>query len=221
MNKISRLLACLFFSKLSASAYASPAMNSIVDCTSITADGSSTFQVSAIGNYTGPSPFMLANGTTVYVGGYSTNYEIVQGFDKGFDTLNLTEVELANAKTGIVVRVVGDDFGICTVSVTAKNGTKDDCASCTLCGNETYTVDCTNIENGRMVDCESAAIGMVYFPLTEVALGAAPTSSSTSDRSTTTSGATCMNSLLFVLASISSLLASDLIEKYSTIVCIL
>lgn len=38
------------------------------------------------------------------------------------------------------------------------------CSSCSYCGDETFTADCTNILHGRFVECESAF--PVFFPLT-------------------------------------------------------
>jgi hypothetical protein len=254
MTPMSRIFGCLFFSFLctgTAPVVAYAVINPLVTCENITLDDSSTFQACAIGDFTGPSPAQFENGTTIYMGGYSNNYEFVQGLEQGFDTTTLTEVELSNAKTGIVVNVGRDDYDGCTVSVTTtQNGTKDDCASCTYCGNETYTADCTNIENGRMVYCETAAVETVYFPLTEAALEgsrnatnatdapapsptivrepvsaptdtnngsvsapvapapvSAPTTASPPNATPTTSGAAGNGSLLFVLASVASLLA--------------
>jgi hypothetical protein len=182
MTTMISLPVCLFFTFLSMPVHAYVGINPIVNCMNITLNGSSTFQACAIGLVTGPSPAQFENGTTIYVGGYSNMYQIVQGLEQGFDIVNLTQAELSNAKTGIEVNVARDDYDVCTVSITTeKNGTNDKCVSCTYCGNETYTADCTNIENGRIVDCESTSNGMVYFPLTEAALKGYMNATNTTD----------------------------------------
>jgi hypothetical protein len=121
-------------------------------CKNFTVPASSDGRVLCFsGSGTGPSPAAYENGTTVYLGGFSWNYV----FEKDL--------------TGLSVAVVLNDNETCTVSV---NG--EDCESCIKCAStvevtgdvfspETFTAHCTNLDQGRHVQCEP--VSPVFFPL--------------------------------------------------------
>jgi hypothetical protein len=143
--------------------------NNVVFCSDIVpSDESNSFEVCATAYYFTPSPFALENGTTGYAGGYTNGYTIVQGIEDGEEETGNTE-----ENTGIQITVSRDDLNVCTVSVIVKEGGADTkCTSCSYCGNDAYKANCTNIQNGRMLDiCESAGEDVVFFPLTIDALG--------------------------------------------------
>jgi hypothetical protein len=122
-------------------------------------------KVCATAMYTSPSPAMLENGTTFYIGGYSTTYTIVKGLDEGemFDGNPIYDA-------GITIDVIRDDSDACTISV-MLNGNTTKCTRCKYCGDESYKADCSNVKYGRMMNtCESAEEEDVFFPLTAMAL---------------------------------------------------
>jgi hypothetical protein len=158
------------------SAYSYASQTAIVECVDIAEDTGTTFEVCGIYSAFGPSPAQLENGTTIYIGGYSNDYTIVQGLEAGTDTSsgNIS----ASVYPGIEISVFRDDADICGVTVTAPGSTdKEACSTCTYCGNETYSADCTNLENGRDVNCESTV--SIFFPLTAEALKVDASSSAT------------------------------------------
>lgn len=123
------------------------------------------FKVCATASFTSPSPAALANGTTIYAGGYSTTYSIVKGLSEGEMFMGSPEND-----AGIVIGVVRDDSNVCVVSVT-MNGNTTACKKCRYCGDESFRADCSNIKYGRMMNtCESAEDDDVFFPLMAVAL---------------------------------------------------
>jgi len=161
------------------SAYSYAYVNPIVECVDIAEDTGTTFEVCGIYEGFGPSPAMLENGTTVYLGGYGTNYTIIQGLEAGTDT---TAVNVpAEAYTGIGIYVYRDDNDACNVTVTLRGSGQEDCQACSYCGNETYSADCTNLENGRDVNCESTT--SIFFPLTAAALEVVTASNQTTNSS--------------------------------------
>ena len=136
--------------------------NPIVSCSRI----APFVKVCATASYTSPSPAALANGTTVYLGGYSSTYTIVKDLMEGEMFTGSHEND-----AGITIDVVRDDSDVCTVSVTLDGGKAIECNSCKYCGDESYKADCSNIKNGRMLTmCESAEDDDVFFPLTALAL---------------------------------------------------
>jgi hypothetical protein len=139
------------------------AQNNIVFCSDIVpSDESSSFEVCSTGYYLTPSPFAFENGTTGYSGGYTNGYTIVKGVKEGQESTGNPD-----ESTGIEITVSRDDFDVCTVSVVLTEGGNDaKCTSCSYCGNDSYKANCTNIENGRLIDvCESAGADIVFFPL--------------------------------------------------------
>lgn len=123
------------------------------------------FKVCATASFTSPSPAMLENGTTIYVGGYSTTYKIVKGLSEGEMFMGGPEND-----AGIEIGVLRDDSNVCVVSVT-MNGNTTACKKCRYCGDESFRADCSNLKYGRMMNtCESAEDDDVFFPLMAIAL---------------------------------------------------
>lgn len=158
---------------LSPSTQAAASASSTLDCTPITYD-KKTFEACATSEYESPSPAMLTNGTVVYLGGYDSIYTFYTGLTSGVVTSTLTQAQLTSHSSNVVVNVRREDSGNCTVNVTVS-GVAKSCKFCSYCGVDKYTADCTNLDNGRMVNCESTATGTVYFPLNWTALGAGVT----------------------------------------------
>jgi hypothetical protein len=136
-----------------------------VDCTVIASDNA-IFQVCATSHYVeSPAAVSESNGST-FNGGCVYYYEILHPH-----VLIAPDSERPETTTGISVEITMDIKRECTVSVTSPDGTKTSCTSCFYCGDEAYSVDCTNIKFiGRATICESTAAGAVFFPLNDVAL---------------------------------------------------
>jgi hypothetical protein len=148
-------------------AHGAASLDNVVFCSDIVPDAdSSSFEVCATASYTSPSPAQFENGTVVLMGGYSNVYTIVQGLKEGDESTGSL-----NEKADIEVSVSRDDSGQCDVFITMNDETAQ-CNSCSYCDNDSYSVDCTNIENGRSTyeSCESSGQGVVFFPLTADAL---------------------------------------------------
>jgi hypothetical protein len=145
--------------------------NPFVACETISTEDDESFKVCASYSATSPSPAAFPNGTTVYLGGYNNYFNIYNSSAEG-----MMEGDAGfpvEANTNIKVLVARSDDDSCTVTVTtpaAAGPTDTVCNSCTYCGNDEhlYSADCTNVENGRTVECESA--GIVFFPLKQAAL---------------------------------------------------
>ena len=119
-----------------------------------------TAEVCAVAEYTSPSPATFPNGTTVYLGGYSSTYTIVKGLKEG----DMFDGSSAN-NAGILITVARDDSDICTVSV-ALNDVNTVCNKCEYCGEDSYKADCSNVKNGRkMFKCLELGDDDVFFPL--------------------------------------------------------
>jgi hypothetical protein len=171
------LLPCLavLVALLPAAVYSAALYNPLVTCKTITTTTeddvgvkTTSFDVCASYSATSPSPAMFENGTVVYMGGYTHYFYIYQSTAEGFQEGDAGfPVE---ADTNIEVLIARDDDDSCTVTVIMADGTDTTCSSCSYCGNDEakYSTDCTNIENGRMVECESADV--VFFPLSAAAL---------------------------------------------------
>ena len=161
----------------------------LVSCIDITTEGSESFRVCSPNEIYGPSPISFENATgefTEYAGGWTHPFIIYNASAEGFDenTPNMQGDPFpAEASANMRVTVRREDNNTCSVTVlNTANGMDYACNSCTYCGdfNEppenqmgcvtcgTYSADCTNLENGRMVECES--IATVFFPFTEDAL---------------------------------------------------
>jgi hypothetical protein len=98
------------------------------------------------------------------------------GLKEGTDIGTLSENKRKTAyKNGITIQVALDDADVCTVTVNVKEKSSE-CKSCKHCGNQKFTVDCTNVVNGRKTICESAegshtqGESKVFFPLRKSAL---------------------------------------------------
>jgi hypothetical protein len=139
--------------------YGAVSIDNIVFCSDIVPG------VCATASYATPSPAAFPNGTVFYIGGYYSTYTITQGLNDGDET---TGDPSENA--GIEVTVFRDDDDKCEVSITV-DGKTSKCNSCRYCGSDSYSVNCTNLKNGRSFDvCESTVPDSVFFPLTASAL---------------------------------------------------
>lgn len=150
-------------------------LDNTVKCSDIvgtTSDGTTSFEVCAYGTYSSPSPVQDENGTITYIGGYTNTYTIVKPdiLMEGDEYMG-TEDE----KAGIEIIISRDDNEVCTgitVTLTYPEETTSSisitpCNSCTYCGNDTYSYDCTNLVYGRMTRiCELATSDSILFPLT-------------------------------------------------------
>jgi len=103
----------------------------------------------------------LCNNT--YVGTYGYSWDFVEGVpDELKNTGNESTVDATPFLSGLSVRIeYGDGEAApanCTVEINDVA-----CSSCTICEGEGFSSDCTNIESGRMVECEST--DPFYYPL--------------------------------------------------------
>lgn len=147
-----------------------------VECTKVKQSTNVTFEACATTVFTTPALGMDKDGKVIYVGGYRSDYRMTTGLKKGIDTSTLSESELKTAyKSGITIQVELDDDNLCTVTVNVKEKSSE-CKSCKHCGKQKFSVDCTNVANGRKTTCESAlgsqTVGQskVFFPLKKSAL---------------------------------------------------
>jgi hypothetical protein len=149
--------------------WASAAINPIVECSTISVATNAPFDACATWARYGPSPAEI-DGKLIYMGGYATIYKIVTGLKEGVDTTALSESDLKKAYSkGIGINVARDDNDKCTVTVNVKDESKV-CSSCTFCGNDRYSADCTALKHGRNVTYESTGEGQVFFPFSKSAL---------------------------------------------------
>jgi hypothetical protein len=170
MMKATRIVAAshlALFLALTVQAFTS--QNTILDCTNITLSNGASFEACATSNKTTPSP-VQSNGTTLLEGNYSSVYEFYTGLVKGVNTTTLSPAELKAAAADIEVAVTQNEIGDCFIDVTVS-GVTSMCRQCSVCDQDHYSVDCTSLEYGRMVICESTAFGSVFFPLRAKALG--------------------------------------------------
>lgn len=162
--------AIVAFGPLSRPVSAAVTLSSIVECSELLDDTGTTFQACATTYTEIPSPAFAGN-ETITVGQTVYEYNIVEGLSPGVDVNSISEEELTSAKSKkIVISVLVEQDNTCTVTVSVL-GTPELCLACSPCGDETFTVECSNVVNGRDVDCESTALGNVYFPLSADALG--------------------------------------------------
>jgi hypothetical protein len=157
--------------------------DSIVECSTLSESSNRTFEVCASWSLQGPSPQMIGE-EMIYTGGYRNEYKIVTGLKEGADTLSLSESETKKAfSSGILVLVTRDDRDNdkCEVTVSINNKANV-CSSCTFCGKDRFSADCSALPNGRNVTCESTgSFGDVdvFFPLTSTALSTTGAKAST------------------------------------------
>jgi hypothetical protein len=163
------LVATIVFFVSPSAVWASVSLNPIVECSTISTAINAPFDVCATWTRSGPSPAEI-DGKLIYMGGYGTNYKIVTGLKEGVDTTALSESDLKKAYSKeISVLVKRDDDDKCTVTVNVKDESKV-CSSCTFCGNDRYSADCTGLKHGRNVTCESTGEGEVFFPFSKSGL---------------------------------------------------
>ena len=171
------------------SAHSFAEFNPLISCTDIeimdmengSAGEAETVRVCSPYEIYGPSPIFIENATgefNEYSGGWDHYFTIynasAEGLEEGF-----SENFPVEASANLKVHVRRDDDNTCQVNVTnTVDGTVQACNSCLYCGDHsqpvseqmscmlcgTYSADCTNLENGRMVNCES--IETVFFPFT-------------------------------------------------------
>jgi hypothetical protein len=167
----SRLVIASLVLFLSPTVQVAATIDPILRCTPVMHNSTTVFEACASAQYNTTSPAVYPNGTTVYMGGYDSIYTFYTGLNSGFNTSTLSPAKLQAASAHVVVFVRLEDNNTCTINVTLS-GVEKSCGFCSYCGKDDYTADCTNIANGRRVNCESAAIGTaVYFPLNATALG--------------------------------------------------
>lgn len=132
--------------------------NPTVTCDSIPGRYGTSFEVCGVSAGSGPSPVDLEDGTTIYLGGFSTTFMITKDVEEG------SHLGLLESNLGIEVEVQRDDDDSSSVTVTTPKSTEK-CTSSSYCGNDKYSADCTNLKHGREVKCESAAPMDVFFPM--------------------------------------------------------
>jgi hypothetical protein len=111
---------------------------------------------------TTPSPAALVNGTTFYLGGYTSDFY--------FESRNESNSTFGTL-TGLHINVAWEDDGglPCQVLINDQN-----CSSCTMCSSnatappgsffsQVFSADCSNFDQGRNVTCEP--IRPLFFPL--------------------------------------------------------
>jgi hypothetical protein len=150
--------------------WASKIFSPIVECSTISAAPNAPFEVCATWTVTGPS-LAVIDDKPFYLGGNGNRYNIVTGLKEGVDTTALSESDLKKAYSNeIFIQVHVDDDDKCTVTVIVKDESKV-CSSCTICGNDLYSADCTGLKHGRNVTCESTGDGDVFFPFRPLLTG--------------------------------------------------
>ena len=132
----------------------------------------------------GPSPVLecpdengYMNVCPDYKGGWEWNFDYVRGLEDGtwtygHDGLGNVREDIGEYFTGESMRLkLDDDKATCSVFA---NGAK--CRTCEVCnfkewGESTFSADCTNVNNGRQLDCEmlgmrsvsnSVSLGLFY-----------------------------------------------------------
>ena len=129
----------------------------------------------------GPSPILSSecfdepipdDCEVTYRGGFMWISRFVTGLQEGSETYELTETEREEHFTGLEITVRMEDNYTCSVKV--GNETCDSCTSCydegipyyadTTSTGYAFTADCTNIDNGKTVECMSAE-DPFFYPL--------------------------------------------------------
>jgi hypothetical protein len=164
MKIISRLL--IFFSALLESKVLS-IDTGIVDCTDLD-DGIETFEVCYTTSATAVSGIsMYENGTSTAASQRFSYSYTIWNLEQFYEVESEDQVLPDGAFTGISIAIGrsgevdgADDRTECDY-LEISGGL---CASCSYCGNDTYSADCTNLPFGRAVECEPNF--PLYFPLT-------------------------------------------------------
>ncbi|GKY97162.1 hypothetical protein MPSEU_000674600 [Mayamaea pseudoterrestris] len=117
---------------------------------------------------TTPSPAMLENGTTVYLGPNTYDFFFYNGLENGTDVSTLDNA--ADYETNVSVSVSWENVGNCTVLVN-----NEECRACSLCLDDDndmqeLSADCSNLPDGRSVECEDV---FIFYPLSTLPQAAA------------------------------------------------
>jgi hypothetical protein len=133
------------------------------------------FEVCATYSYATPSLGMMTEDDMfLSLEDYFDWYTIVTGLKKGNEVFDLSDDDKAKAlSSGIDVTVQRDQQDSCNVTIDVK-GLSSVCSSCSYCGDNKYTADCTYVANGRKVICESIGRNGVVYPLKASALPVDP-----------------------------------------------
>jgi hypothetical protein len=143
----------------------------VVQCSTVWTDA--PFEVCATSYLETPAPGFMANDKVVFDGQYRDEYAIVSGLAEGTDVSSLLDADKFSTGMKVTVQRYLDDQ--CKVTITL-NGHDSVCSSCSYCGDQRYSVDCSSIANGRSVTCESTGDGNVFFPMQASAREQATTS---------------------------------------------
>jgi hypothetical protein len=148
----------------------------IVECSKVKQSTNVAFQACATTAFAGSGCGTEEDGKVVCGKGYNAEFWMTTGLKEGTDIGALSESARKTAyKNGIAIQVALDEDDMCTVTVNVKEKSSE-CKSCKHCGNHKFTVDCTNVANGRKTTCESAegsrtkGESRVFFPLKKSAL---------------------------------------------------
>jgi hypothetical protein len=100
--------------------------------------------------------------TTELLGGWTWEYNFIEGIEEGTDLLELDPDEVDAAEIGLTVFVsLDDDLTTCSVSI--NNETCADCSTAD-CGENEFTYDCTNVDMGGLsAACEP--VEPIFYPL--------------------------------------------------------
>jgi hypothetical protein len=111
-------------------------------------------------------------------------YQITTGLKQGDQTdisSGMSAEDWAKAfrlELAVEIRTDQTKNNTCNVLITSK-GKEQKCKTCSYCGDERYSADCTNVKYGRKVKCESAKERVnggqypdIFFPLNKIALQA-------------------------------------------------
>jgi hypothetical protein len=158
---------------------AAAAMDPIATCQVFTdSNGNSQDVCATYAAYT-PSPSQLANGTVQYVGPYSYMFYFWNNITNGTDTSKIHDAPAGSSNNSSNTTTITHATNL-TVSVSWENSTcmvqvsSQNCSSCSLCNDTTATnssgnmamttlsADCSNLPNGRAVDCQPA---FIFYPL--------------------------------------------------------
>lgn len=133
-------------------------------CDTIMPKNASSFEVCSIAFFEGPSIVSVeVNDSVSYEGDYINDYLIYRSFP---DAAGTSQSDVAiEYNAGYQIRVERNQTSDECMGVWVN---RQNCLSCTFCGNETYSADCTNLQFGRQATCENAT--QVFFPLTADAL---------------------------------------------------
>lgn len=124
-----------------------------------------------VGNsfFTTPSPGTLCEDPsdpstceTIYEGGWSWEYNFIEGYEEGTDLSLEDPDDVTAAETGLVISIMlEDDATTCEIMVGNET-----CAECSAvgCTGLNVTYDCTNVDMGAMsMECEP--LEPIFYPL--------------------------------------------------------